>query len=234
MPGKEFKTPRYAEPLIRVLPPFGVRTMPREYVVWGLYGALLEIYEKLGFSMCHFTLLWDDVEVGGLGFGDPFGERASEKRGLEEEELPEDIAENSITSAGMASRANPPTLNMTLTELASRLTTTFTPFSRPIDREILFVSMAWTVTQAAIPPSAQRIPHLWSPPDQESPARFSISATKRENPPWLQFFWVVEALARAADWVVEMAEERDEYRQFRGVLRVDGVEFGRGLWFWRG
>ncbi|KAL8990697.1 MAG: hypothetical protein Q9169_008061 [Polycauliona sp. 2 TL-2023] len=116
-------------------------------------------------------------------------------------------------------------------DLTSRLSLTFTPHTplRHIPTPHIRISIIWTLALAAIPPSSERILHLWSPVDQESPCKFTISATRRDSPPWLQYFWVVEAVVRAGEWVVENQVERG----FRGVLRVDGVVVGKGLWFWR-
>ncbi|KAL8835328.1 MAG: hypothetical protein Q9176_006980 [Flavoplaca citrina] len=220
IPAQDFKTERYPDPLIRLTSPVGSETLKREHVIWGLHGAFLGMYGNLGFSVSHFTLLLDGVEVGGIGFGDPF--REVQRRELGYRSLDPD-SEMSITKPTIPASTPPPN---NLTSLAARLTLSFTPFSRPIPKPDLFISIIWTLALAAVPASNQRIPHLWLPIGQESNnCRYTVSATVRTSTPWLQFFWVVEALSRTADWAVEMGL----YRMVRGVLRVDGVEVGREM-----
>ena len=180
------------------------------------------MYGNLGFSVSHFTLLRDGVEVGGIGFGDPF--REVQRRELGYQSLDND--------SEMATIPPPTTTPHNLTSsLATRLTLSFTPFSRPVPKPDLFISIIWTLALAAVPAANQRIPYLWMPIGQESNnCRYTVSATVRMTSPWLQFFWVVEALTRTADWVTE----RGVYRMVRGVLRVDGVEVGREILVGRG
>ncbi|KAI4270204.1 MAG: hypothetical protein L6R38_007204 [Xanthoria sp. 2 TBL-2021] len=243
MPAQDFSTARYPEPHIRLTATLGSSTLKREYVIWGLYGALLHMYNAMGFQVSHFTLLWDDEEVGGIGFGFPFGDRldhrAVDARSLQNYGTADDIgppASEKRTLAGteLAGRANTPgsdkqKLNTTLTDLASRLSVTFTWAGRTMDKDDMFLSIIWTLVMAAMHPSYTRIRHLWTPSDQESSCRFTSSATTRKTSPFLQYFWIVEAVAKAADYLVETRT----YRQLSFVMKVDEVVVGRSLLFYR-
>ncbi|KAL8893527.1 MAG: hypothetical protein Q9192_005175 [Flavoplaca navasiana] len=146
IPAQDFKTERYPDLLIRLTSPVGSETLKREHVIWGLHGAFLEMYGNLGFSVSHFTLLLDGVEVGGIGFGDPF--REVEKRELGYRSLDPD-SDMSIPKPTFP--PPPPTPPNNLTSLATRLTLSFTPFSRPIPKPDLFISIIWTLALAAVP-----------------------------------------------------------------------------------
>ncbi|KAI4254813.1 MAG: hypothetical protein L6R42_007033, partial [Xanthoria sp. 1 TBL-2021] len=135
MPAQDFSTARYPESRIRLTAPLGSSTLKRGYVIWGLYGVLLHMYNAMGFQVSHYTLLWDDEEVGGIGFGDPFGDRldrrAIDATSLQNYGTPDNVdspASEKRTWAGteLAGRASTPasdiqTPNTTLTDLASRL-----------------------------------------------------------------------------------------------------------------
>lgn len=243
MTAQDFSTARYPEPHIRLTAPLGSSTLKRGYVIWGLYGALLYMYNDMGFQVSHYTLLWNDEEVGGIGFGDPFGDaldyRAIDARIRQDNGIPDNIdppASGKRIWAGteLAGTADTPasdiqTLNTTLTDLASRLSVTFTWAGRTMDKDDMFLSIIWTLLMAAMHPSNTRIRHLWTPSDQESSCSFTASATTRTTSPFLQYFWIVEAVAKAADYLVE----RKTYRQLSITMKVDEIAIGRSLFFYR-
>ncbi|KAL8925141.1 MAG: hypothetical protein Q9208_003646 [Pyrenodesmia sp. 3 TL-2023] len=242
MPAQDFRTAAYPEPVIILTSPSGSRTIERKYVVWGLYGALLYMYNARAFGVSHFTLLWNNEEVGGIGFGHPYGD-GLDHRAIDDTTSPENTEwadDNSAVpedeaSAGaeLASRAtaagevNRATEN--LTDLASRLSVTFTYAGRNMDKAHMFMAIVWTLATAAIYPSNERIQHLWTPVDQESPCKFVASAVPRTTPPYLQYFWIVEAVAKTAAYLVAT----NTYRQLSVLMKVDEVVVGRALLFHR-
>ena len=242
MPALEFSTARYPEPHIILTPPVGSSTLKREYVIWGLYGVFLHMYDAIGFHVAYYTLLLDNEEVGGIGFGDPFGDalnhRSIPARSLQDYGSAVDTgnaASKKMTLARnkLAERANTPgsdhqAANM-ITDLASRLSVTFTYAGRSMDKDDMFVSILWTIALAAIHASNTRIHHIWTPSRQQNSCKFTASATIRTTPPFLQYFWVVEAVAKAADYLVE----KNTYRQLSFVMKVDNVVVGRSLLFSR-
>ncbi|KAL8854759.1 MAG: hypothetical protein Q9221_000542 [Calogaya cf. arnoldii] len=244
MPVQDYSTAKFPEPRIKLTAPIGSNTLKREYVLWGLYGTLLHMYDAMGFHVSHFTLLWDEKEVGGIGFGELFGDgidgRASDAVSLEGHEPSNYIdlpvsGEKPLAGTELADKPTTPgpntqASNIHVEALVSRLSVTFTWAGRTIPKADMFISVIWTLALLAMHPSPTRIRHLWAPSHQESSCRFTVSATTRTTPPFLQYFWVVEALTDAADHLVE----RKTYRQLSFVIKVDHVPVGRALLFYRG
>lgn len=243
MPALDFSTARYPEPHITLTPPVGSSTLKREYVIWGLYGAFLHMYDAIGFHVAHYTLLLNNEEVGGIGFGNPFGDaldhRSIAARSLQDYGSAVDTGNpafeaRTLASNKFAERGNTPGSDhqavKALTDLASRLSVSFTYAGPSMDKDDMFVSILWTIALAAIHASNTRIHHIWIPSGQQNSCRFTTSATIRTTPPYLQYFWVVEGVAKAADYLVE----RNTYRQISFVMKVDDVIVGRSLFFYRG
>lgn len=243
MPALDFSTARYPEPQITLTPPVGSSTLKREHVIWGLYGALLHMYDAIGFHVAYYTLLLDNEDVGGISFGNPFGDaldhRSIAARSLQDYGSAIDTGNpafeaRTLASNKIAERADTPGSDhqaaKALTDLASRLSVTFTYAGRSMDKDDMFVSILWTIALAAIHASNARIHHIWTPSRQQNSCKFTTSATVRTTPPFLQYFWVVEAVAKAADYLVE----RNTYRQLSFVMKVDDVVIGRSLFFYRG
>ncbi|KAL8904953.1 MAG: hypothetical protein Q9171_006862 [Xanthocarpia ochracea] len=228
----KFRTDRYPEPVVWVQTT-SVGTVKRKYVLWGLYETLKYLYSILNFAHSHFTLLWDDEEVGGIGLGSPRADHVADYRTIDttshQNEDNQSLAGRDITNK--TTTLGPETQNPNLTDLASRLSVVFGyRGGRPMDKEDMFIGILRVFVSAAIPPSNQRIRFNWGPSDTaDTPCKFTIASTIQTEPPFLQFYWVVEAVARAADYLVA----KDRYQLLSMVLKVDDVKIGGALLFHR-
>ncbi|KAL8917935.1 MAG: hypothetical protein Q9172_005626 [Xanthocarpia lactea] len=242
MRDQKFRTERYPEPVVWVqTTPVG--TVKRKYVLWGLYEALKYLYNEFIFAHSHFTLLWEGAEVGGIGLGTPQAGHVPEYRTIgtttHQNDATTDAVAMSEDNQSLASReiTNKATTlgleaqNANLTDLASRLSVVFGyRGGRPMDKEDMFIGILRVFISAAIPPSNQQIRFHWAPSDtDDTPCKFTMASAGRTTPPFLQFFWVVEAVARAADYLVA----NDRYQLLSMVLKVDDVKVGGALLFHR-
>ena len=242
MRDQKFRTERYPEPVVWVQTT-SVGTVKRKYVLWGLYETLKYLYNSLTFAHSHFTLFWDDEEVGGIGLGSPTPDQLSDHHTVITTSRPNDATTNEVAMSednqSLAGRditnntttLGPETRNTSLTDLASRLSVVFGyRGGRAMGKDDMFVGILRVFISAAIPPSNEQIRFDWAPSDtDDTPCKFTIASTGRTTPPFLQFYWVVEAVARAADYLVAA----NRYQLLSMVLKVDDVKVGGALLFHR-
>ncbi|KAL8857381.1 MAG: hypothetical protein Q9178_006008 [Gyalolechia marmorata] len=240
--GQKFRTERYPEPVVWIQTT-SAGIVKRKYVLWGLYEILKYLYSILNFTRSHFTLLWDEEEVGGIGLGTPSAGHVPDYRTIDDTSHQDDATTDAVAMSednqSLASRditnktttLGPQTQNANLTDLASRLSVVFGyRGGRPMSKEDMFIGILRVFISAAIPPSNQRIRFHWGPSDTaDTPCKFTIASTIQTEPPYLQFYWVVEAVARAADYLVA----KDRYQLLSMVLKVDDVKIGGALLFHR-
>ncbi|KAG7004385.1 hypothetical protein G7Y79_00026g059690 [Physcia stellaris] len=235
MPTLKYSTARYPQPVISVRQP-DEQNIKREYVVWGLLLSLLVMYkEEQGFHWTHFTLLLDDEEVGGLGFGSPRGieeglkhhnPKTSTTFGIVDGALSiSQVPSSSSTTSGAA-------LPMVLTEAPNLaipsnnnpLKVDFQYRGRAYGKGDMFVAIVWAMAVAAIPPSNAILPDRWNPGVTDSACKFFMEVTPRRTPPYFQFFWLIETLAETADYLVE----HKVYRGLSLLIKIYENPIGTG------
>ncbi|KAL9629860.1 MAG: hypothetical protein Q9204_005040 [Flavoplaca sp. TL-2023a] len=228
IPPQNFMTARYPEPIIGIRVPPSRRALKRQYVISALVLAMMHM---LGLNQptlhaSHYTLLWHDEEIGGLSFG----VFAPSGVGARDTTSEQDVAMKD--SAGAAPGENPDIISQesgqvveTTTGLTNnRLSLTVTYLGPPLNKEDLLSTLIWTMGQASVPASEFRFAN-WVPDWLEGHTRFIASATPRPRPPYMTYFWLLEALAATADYLVD----HNRYGDVRTLIIVDGAQIGQGL-----
>ncbi|KAL8920326.1 MAG: hypothetical protein Q9208_006297 [Pyrenodesmia sp. 3 TL-2023] len=234
---RNFRTFQCPSPLIGLRVPPNHPTIKRAFVIWGLQVAINHMYQEQAtptFWTSHYTLLWNDEEIGGLSFG-LAEEQASQK--ITPEEPVEGITarndpetDSSIVTRQTSGVANltthPAELSTDLTNNGLSVAYTFT--GRPLSKVDLYFVLLWVMAEASRPASDTRIMRNWTPPwleDLELHTMFSASAVHRTTPPFMTYDLLLEAVAGAADFLVA----QNRFGELRVQLAVDGVAIGQGL-----
>ncbi|KAL8653803.1 MAG: hypothetical protein Q9210_001885 [Variospora velana] len=239
-----FRTPRYPSPVIALIVPPNHPTIKREYIIWGLQIAINHMYLTQvlpTFWTSHYTLLWNDEEIGGLSFGlsgsvdEQTSPTIDRNKRVDEITARNDPKTNSAIVArdtnGKASLTTD-SADLTTDFADSRLSVAYTFTGGGLDKIDIFFTLLWVMAVASIPPSDTRILSNWIPPwlaDLGFHTLFLASAVDRTTAPFLTFYWLLEAVAGAADYLVD----QKRYGEFRMQLTVDGIAIGQGLFHHR-
>ena len=238
IPLVSFRSARYPQPLISLFTP-DERNIKTYYVIWGLVLAVTSMFHRETFEYSHFTLLWNGVDVGGIGFGNPRmivdvrNRRAKDitnanKTTEETISLAQATAVVDNTSSRAALIDATPTTILTNTS-NSRLFVDFRYFGDYIGKSDMFISLLGVLAQAAIPPADAYMHDRWSPNAMDTNCKFFLVPSPRETPPFLLFFWLIEAVARAAEYIVY----HHTYRGLNMLIKVDDVLVGRSAFIFK-
>ena len=227
-PPQNFVTDRYPEPVIGIRVPPSRRAIKSQYIISALVLAMMHM---LGLNQptlhaSHYTLLWHDEEVGGLSFGIFAPSEAGARDTTSEQNVAMKV------SAGAAPNANADTISQesglavktTTGSTNNRLSVVVTYLGPALNKEDLLSTLIWTMGQASVPASEFRFAN-WVPEWLEGHTRFIASATPRPRPPYITYFWLLEALAATADYLVD----QNRYGDVRTLISVDGAQIGQGL-----
>lgn len=240
MPTRNFRTAQYPQPVLSVRAPLAL-TIKREYVVWGMLLALHAIYFDQGLHWTHFTLLWDNEEVGGLGVGNPRGileglKNAKSKPktstvygmvngAITKSQVPSGSSSISTSGAAVPIIRPAEASNLTIPSNNNRLKVDFTYTARNIHKRDMFTGIVWAMAVAAIPNSEAILPDNWSPGNTDSPCKFFAQVAPRTAPPFFHFFWLIDALADTADYLVA----KNTYQSLNMLIKVDDIPVGSGV-----
>lgn len=240
-----FHTSRFPSPVIGLRVPSSQGTIKRAYVIWALQLAINHMYlvqASPNFWTSHYTLLWNDEEIGGLSFGPdhPVAEQASQTRAQEEEPVEETTARNGpetdsrivMREASGVANFTTDSAGLTTDVSNSRLSVTYTFTGSPLGKVDLYVALLWVMAEASRPASNTRFMTNWIPPwleELDTHTTFIASAARRSTAPFMTYFWLLEAVAGAADYFVAQSRWGDLHMQ----LDVDGVSIGHGLFLHR-
>ncbi|KAL8853919.1 MAG: hypothetical protein Q9221_001226 [Calogaya cf. arnoldii] len=220
-----FRTPQFPSPGIKLRVPPGHPTIKRANVIWGLNTAINHMYltqhPSTTFSASHYTLLWNDEEIGGLGFG--FA--ANQDEHMDEITARENRPK---TNSAIATRDISGVMNLTTDVTNNRLSVQYTLLGPLLEKVDLYMALLWVLAVASMPASDTRITGTWIPPwldDLVSHTTFLASPALRTTPPFMTYSWLLEAVAGAAEYMVA----RNRYGALRMQLAVDGASIGQGL-----
>ncbi|KAL8750211.1 MAG: hypothetical protein Q9184_006504, partial [Pyrenodesmia sp. 2 TL-2023] len=235
---QNFQTAQYPLPVIGLRVPPGRATIKRAYVIWALQIAINHMYLVQAtptFWTSHYTLLWNDDEIGGLSFGlaGPVVEQASQTIAQEKpvevitaRNHPEtDSSIDTRELSGVAKLITAPA-ERTTDVINDRLSVTYTFTGSPLGKVDLYCALLWVMAEASRPASNTRILTNWIPPwlqDLDAHTTFFASAARRDTAPFMTFSWLLEAVAGAADYFVA----RNRWGDLRMQLAVDGVPIGQ-------
>ena len=236
MPLQKFRTARYPQPAIILDTPFKTN-IKREYVIWGLFLAVASMLDQHVYEMSQFDLLWHGEEIGSITFGDFSSmldtlSRESPGRSTLNTAKPKEILVQNTSMAPTATGARTPSSIASLanaTQVRSsprisddRLSVVFTSHGDDVGIVNLLVYMLGVLALTAIPPSNIEITARWKPIQFLNICQFELVPSTREEPPFMMFFWLIEAIAEAARYVVE----NDEYRSLNMLISADGQIIG--------
>ncbi|KAL8642577.1 MAG: hypothetical protein Q9226_008495 [Calogaya cf. arnoldii] len=220
-----FRTSQFPSPGIKLRVPPGHSTIKRANVIWGLNVAIHHMYltqhDSTTFPASHYTLLWHDEEIGGLGFG--LAANQNEAMG--------DITamENrSKTDSAIVTRDISGVVNLTTDVTNNRLSVQYRLLGPLLEKVDLYFALLWVLAVASVPASDTRITRTWILPwldGLEFHTTFQASPALRTTPPFMTYFWLLEAVAGAAEYLVA----RNRYGALRMQLKVDGASIGQGV-----
>ncbi|KAL8713540.1 MAG: hypothetical protein Q9220_002402 [cf. Caloplaca sp. 1 TL-2023] len=227
MPTGAFTTTRYPQPAIRVNSPHSP-SIPRQYVVWGLYLSFLTMcHDSTGFTLSHFTLFWNAREVGGIGFGG-LQSVSDASHHLQADGSTASIIqvtdEMNITEGTLAMTTT--TTNNNVTDLSNRrVTIECTYLAKNIPKIDLSIAVVWFLTMVAYTPAYTIIRGRYIAPASDGGVRFSVQALERTAPPFLTYAAVIETLSAAADFLVF----HGLYQGLEMVIKVGGTAVGKAV-----
>ncbi|KAI4194030.1 MAG: hypothetical protein LQ350_008021 [Teloschistes chrysophthalmus] len=206
-------------------------TVTRKFMIWGLVLAYLWM-EIPGRSMTsHYTFFWNGVEVcqilyflpERLGVNDTEAGVATLKRDSNAKVHPHRSSALSLPALPPTT-SPPPSANISLSTSRLQIATHFIG-GQPIAKPDYQSAILFTLCEAAIPPVHNQIEYEWKPAFDFPDCRFSAHARRFVDGPRMEFYWVIEAVAYAANYLLDRGGG-----MWRGVgmmLRVDGRLIGR-------
>ncbi|KAL8880892.1 MAG: hypothetical protein Q9192_007921 [Flavoplaca navasiana] len=228
IPPQNFMTARYPEPVIGVRVPPSRRAIKRQYVISALVLAMMHMLglNQPTFHVSHYTLLWHDEEIGGLSFGIFAPSEGSTRDTTSEQDVAMKVSADAepVKIPDNISQESGQVVETTTGLTKNRLSVAVTYLGSPLNKEDLLSTLIWTMGQASVPATEFRFAN-WVPDWLEGHTRFIASATPRPRPPYLTYFWLLEALAATADYLVD----HNRYGDVRTLIIVDGAQIGQGL-----
>ncbi|KAL8951511.1 MAG: hypothetical protein Q9222_002514 [Ikaeria aurantiellina] len=230
-----FNTP-YSQTTISLRLPRSKRIIQRQYVMWGLILAIGYMTEYLPMLMwSHYTFRLNDEEIGGVSFGippsmalDPIANNITNlKDSTSTKVTARDDQSSDIYPRTSITDRDAQTTSDSITEpLDNRLHVTCRYIdSMNLDKMDLFQALMVAIAQAAVPLSNTRTPEQWAAQGLDGQVRVYVRSAGETTAPFLKYSYVIEALAKAADFLV--ANQR-----FGGLLarmEVGEVEVGSVL-----
>ena len=222
---QDFATARYPEPVIAIRVPPSRRTLKRQYVISALILAMMHMLslDQPTLLWSHYTLLWHGQEIGGLAFGiysppllGGIAQNATSAQKQAEAKVNTDIIPQQESYQAVATTMTGVTYN--------RLSVAITYLGPGLEKTDLLSTLIIVMAQAAVPASESRFAN-WVPDWLEGHTRFLASAARRTSPPYMTYYWLLDALEQTADYLVD----HDRYGDVRMVISVDGVQIGQGL-----
>ncbi|KAL8948107.1 MAG: hypothetical protein Q9222_005676 [Ikaeria aurantiellina] len=228
IPVASYRTIKYMQPMINIQASHGTIIM-RKYVVWGLYFAFLVMYHDLGgFFLSHFTLSWNNAEVGGIGIGDLQAmQDALDRQGKG----------RTIMNSGTASiNQDINTLNITTSSLTTTnnngddspsngVTVTCKFLDKVIPKVDLSIAIVWFLAMVAHTPAETRIQGRYIAPASAGGVHLVVQALERTRPPFLTYATVIETLSAAANYLVF----KDKYQGLEMVINVGNDAVGKAM-----
>ena len=225
VPPQDFATARYPEPVIAIRVPPSRRTLKRQYVISAFILAMMHMLslDQPTLLWSHYTLLWHGQEIGGLAFGiysppllGGIAQNATSAQKRAEAKVNTDIIPQQESYQAVATTTTGVTYN--------RLSVAITYLGPGLEKTDLLSTLIIVMAQAAVPASESRFAN-WVPDWLEGHTRFLASAARRTSPPYMTYYWLLDALEQTADYLVD----HDRYGDVRMVISVDGVQIGQGL-----
>ena len=228
VPPQDFRTARYRDPVIAIRAHSSRIAIKRQYVILAL---LLAMRHQIGldrptFFWSHYTLFWYDTEVGGLSFGfaPPLEESAHNTISGQDTALKVNAQTEPELNTNIAPQASGEVVETTTGSTNNRLSVAVTYLGASLTKDDLLSTLIWTMGQASVPASKTRVAD-WVPRGLEGHTRFFANAAPRLRPPYMTYFWLLEALAATADYLVD----HDRFGDVRMLISVDGAQIGQGL-----
>ncbi len=223
---QDFATARYPEPVIAVRVPPSRRTLKRQYIISALILAMMHMLslDQPSLLWSHYTLLWHGEEIGGLAFGiysppllEGIAQNATSAQKRAEAKVNSDIISQQESHRAVATTTTGVSNN--------RLSVAITYLGPGLEKTDLLSTLIVVMAQAAVPASETRFAN-WVPDWLEGHTRFLASAAAgRTSPPYMTYYWLLDALEQTADYLVD----QNRYGDVRMVIGVDGVQIGQGL-----
>ncbi|KAI4223682.1 MAG: hypothetical protein L6R36_005235 [Xanthoria steineri] len=224
---QDFATARYPEPVIAVRVPPSRRTLKRQYVISALILAMMHMLslEQPTLLWSHYTLLWHGQEIGGLAFG-IFSPPALLAGMAQNATSAQKRAEPKMNSDIVSQESNQAVATTSTTGVTNnRCSVAITYLGPGLEKTDLLSTLILVMAQAAVPPSSDRFAN-WVPDFLEGHTRFLASAAaQRTTPPYMTYYWLLDALEQTADYLVD----HNRYGDVRMVINVDGRPIGQGL-----
>ncbi|KAI4096187.1 MAG: hypothetical protein LQ339_007034 [Xanthoria mediterranea] len=222
---RDFATARYPEPVIAVRVPPSRRTLKRQYVISALILAMMHMLslDQPTLRWSHYTLLWHGQEIGGLAFG-IYSPPALSEGMAQNATSTQKRAEPQVNSDIISQESNQAVATTTTGVANNRLSVAITYLGPGLEKTDLLSTLILVMAQAAVPASETRFAN-WVPEWLEGHTRFLASGARRPSPPYMTYYWLLEALVQTADYLVD----HNRYGDVRMVIGVDGVQVGQGL-----
>ncbi|CAL8584161.1 hypothetical protein XPA_009766 [Xanthoria parietina] len=191
---QDFATARYPEPVIAVRVPPSRRTLKRQYVISALILAMMHMLslDQPTLLWSHYTLLWHGEEIGGLAFGiysppllEGMAQNATSAQKRAEAKVNTDIIRSRKAIRAVATTTTGVSNN--------RLSVAITYLGPGLEKTDLLSTLIVVMAQAAVPASETRFAN-WVPDWLEGHTRFLASAARRTSPPYMTYYWLLDAL----------------------------------------
>ena len=222
-PLRAFRTYSYPQPVVTLTSPLQ-KPIKTKYVIWGLLLAWAWLSHPGHAVVTHFILSWDDHLVGGIMFGsaDPAAQGNDGKfNGIATRALAKDHG----LEAPMEGYSD-------LRRYSDAdLVVSFNYFGTDglMTKENMQKSLLYVLSQLARYPVDALVPDNWRPRVQDEYCLFVAQKIVSSSPWSFDFFWLIEATAVAANYLLR----RHSYRNLNGLILVDGHVIGNLMLFSR-
>ena len=218
--GETWRTDRFPRLIIEMNTHHA--TIPRKYVIWGLFLACATMETVTGFGLNFFSMQWQGREVGGLAFSpihspSPlFGYLANS-------------TSNQASSQDVVVTDRPSTVvtssNQTDSLQADAVSVVIAHHGGPLSMFDVMNNIEIAILTAARETLNDRITHVWTAEEDALHTTFSTNQAQspaRSVPPFYTFKVLIESLALAAEQLVAA----NQYYELAMVVKVDGVAVG--------
>ena len=221
-PLMTFRTHNYPQPPVALTSPT-LSPIKRKYVIWGLLLAWAWLSHPGRARVTHFDLLWDDRPVGGIIFGSLDLYAQHDKN----------ASNTAVKDVAKSKDFEPPIEGFSnLREFSdSQLAVGFSYFGgmETMTKDNMQLSLLYALSQMARYPVDTPIIDNWRPRFQEDRCLFFAQKIVSDLPLAFNFFWLIEATAVTATFIVRSGL----YRNLNGLLMLDGHVIGNLMLFSR-
>ncbi|KAL8833662.1 MAG: hypothetical protein Q9170_004148 [Blastenia crenularia] len=232
MPLWRFTTATYPEVVIVLDTPLHIN-IPRTYAIWGLPNAFADMSRSHAFAVSSYNLFYDEEIVGTISFRyrRPIVDKHANSTAVVSKratDVPEYLDQ---TTDDLERRSNAPVpaeiLQAPNPTNEPRLRVEFTYGAEPMHKEDMMLSIIYSLLLAAPPPSDAEVPteHPFSTPNFSFHCVFVAWPIHRTAPPFLMWFWLIDAIAEAAGYIVD----QNEYRMLEMDILVDSVAVAKAV-----